>query len=197
MKKNKYLCCLFGLAILLGYCSSCDKPAEIIENPVKVQSISTSKMGESKTLHAKKLYKNNEIFIANEDVNYSFIEENMIEFYLTINLDNPEAFGIDALRIKCDNVNAEILIDDIYKPIAKDTDGGSIVNWCSANPYEKTFSIRLDSDSKCTTVEITDIRLSGHELFLSKENNSNNFGNNILQDYKIPSDLLTKNRLSK
>ena len=198
MKHYKILTIIMLLGMFMCSCTSCEKT---VENSVKVKAIRGSKIGEviEEPLERKKINDMSKFYYNNEDVNYVFVEKiEECEFQLTIYLDNPEAYGIDSLRIKCDDEDAEIMIDGLYKPIAKESDGSRVINWASEDPYEKTFYIKLgnEPDYNFNIFEITDIRLAGHELFLSKETNSFAFGNNLFHIYKIDYDILTKNVIS-
>lgn len=107
---------------------------------------------------------------------------------LTITLDNPEAHGIDALRVSCDDPEAKIQVEGEWKPIAQEADGTRVVNWSSEDPYEKTYNIRTTSLEDLYTFKVVDIRLAGHSTFLSKQTKSNDFGNNKLDIYKMDTD---------
>lgn len=119
---------------------------------------------------------------------YVIIYKSETDITLTITLDNPEAHGIDALRVTCDDPEAKIQVEGEWKPIAQEADGTRVVNWSSEDPYEKTYNIRTTSLEDLYTFKVVDIRLAGHDKFLSKQTKSTDFGNNKLDIYKMDND---------
>ena len=119
---------------------------------------------------------------------YVIIYKDITDITLTITLDNPEAFGIDALRVTCDDPEAQIQVEGEWKPISQEANGTRVVNWSSEDPYEKTYNIRTTSLEDLYTFKVVDIRLAGHDTFLSKQTNSTDFGNNELDIYKMDTD---------
>ena len=67
----------------------------------------------------------------------------------------------------------------------------------SEDPYEKTYNVRTTSTENLLSFKVIDIRLAWHDTFLSKESNSDDFGNNKLDIYKIDSDAFEINSLIK
>ena len=90
--------------------------------------------------------------------NYIIITKDVTDVQFTITLDNPEA------------------------------NGTRVVIWSSEDPYEKTSTIRTTSFEDLYTFKVVDIRLAGHDTFLSKQTNSTDFGNNELDIYKMDTD---------
>ena len=119
---------------------------------------------------------------------YVIIYKDITDITLTITLDNPEAYGIDALRVTCDDPEAQIQVEGEWKPISQEANGTRVVNWSSEDPYEKTYNIRTTSLEDLYTFKVVDIRLAGHDTFLSKQTNSTDFGNNELDMYKMDTD---------
>lgn len=105
--------------------------------------------------------------------------------YLTIKLNNPESYGIDALRIHCDDESALIVVDGEPQKLAYEADGTRVVNWSSENPYEKTYEILLRDENDINTISILDIRLAGHAKFQSKEREVDSLGRNELKVYRV------------
>ncbi|MDD7618400.1 MAG: hypothetical protein PUJ43_00920, partial [Bacillales bacterium] len=120
-----------------------------------------------------------------DDIQYVVIYKSLQEISFTIKLDNPEARSIDAIRLKCDDPDSKIQIDGEFKPLVKEADGTRVVNWSSEDAYEKTYRIQLQSEEYLNTLAVTDIRLSGHEKFQSKEMDVKSLGRNELKIYKM------------
>ncbi len=116
---------------------------------------------------------------ADEYENYSYVT-------FTVELDNPEGYGIDALRFWSDDKSALILVDGVWRKIAYEADGTRVINWSSENPYEKTFDIMLCGDADINTISVVDIRLAGHAKFQSKEHEVKHLGHNKLLVYRVP-----------
>ena len=132
--------------------------------------------------------------LSNEnEINYIVIYKSQTDITFTITLDNPEAYGIDALRVYCDDENAQIQVDGEYKPIAQESDGTRVINWASEDPYTKTYNIRTTSKDAINSFKVVDVRLAGHDTFQSKETNSTDLGNNELHIYKMDEDAYTLN----
>ena len=132
--------------------------------------------------------------LSNEnEINYIVIYKSQTDITFTITLDNPEAYGIDALRVYCDDENAQIQVDGEYKPIAQESDGTRVINWASEDPYTKTYNIRTISKDAINSFKVVDVRLAGHDTFQSKETNSTDLGNNELHIYKMDEDAYTLN----
>ena len=180
--KNLLAVCMLAIS-LFGF-AGCGSTAK--ENIVKIKSIRADSLVGSRMRKAKEA---KEI----DDYNYVIISKGETDFKFTITLDNPEAFGIDALRIVCDDPNAQIQIEGEWKPIAQEDNGTRVVNWSSEDPYEKTYNVRTTSTENLLSFKVIDIRLAGHDTFLSKESNSDDFGNNKLDIYKIDSDAFEIN----
>lgn len=157
------------------------------ENIVKIRSITASEAGvEPVSLKARNRKEANDV---NEDeYNYVIITKDVTDVQFTITLDNPEAYGIDALRVSCDDPEAQIQVEGEWKPISQEANGTRVVNWSSEDPYEKTYNIRTTSLEDLYTFKVVDIRLAGHDTFLSKQTNSTDFGNNELDIYKMDTD---------
>ena len=163
----------------------------IRENSVKIRSINASEtIVEPVSVKARNKKGANDTEI--ED-NYIIITKDVTDVQFTITLDNPEAYGIDALRVSCDDPEAQIQVEGEWKPISQEADGTRVVNWSSEDPYEKTYNIRTTSLEDLYTFKVVDIRLSGHDTFLSKQSNSTDFGNNELDIYKMDTDAYTLN----
>ena len=154
------------------------------ENEVKIKKISAydNQVDNAQILNRKESNR------SQDELNYIIIYKSQTDIQFTITLDNPEAYGIDALRVKCDDENAQIQVDGEWKPIAFESDGTRVVNWSSEDPYEKTYNIRTTSDDAMNIFEVIDIRLSGHEKFQSKETKNTDIGNNELQIHKMDED---------
>ena len=158
----------------------------IKENSVKIRSITASETEvEPVSVKARNRKEANDTEI--ED-NYIIITKDVTDVQFTITLDNPEAYGIDALRVTCDDPEAQIQVEGEWKPISQEANGTRVVNWSSEDPYEKTYNIRTTSLEDLYTFKVVDIRLSGHDTFLSKQSNSTDFGNNELDIYKMDTD---------
>lgn len=147
------------------------------ENKVKIDSITVVEM--------KKELNSDEVI---ENYNYVIIKKDQIDVQFTITLDNSEAYRIDALRITCDDLEAQIQVDGEWKLIAQDKDKTRVVNWSAEDPYEKTYNIRTTSLEDLYTFKVVDIRLAGQDTFLSKQTRSTDFGNNELDIYKMDVD---------
>ena len=155
-----------------------------LENEVKIKKISAydNQADNAQILNRKESNR------SQDELNYIIIYKSQIDIQFTITLDNPEAYGIDALRVKCDDEDAQIQVDGEWKPIAFEDDGTRVVNWDSEDPYEKTYNIRTTSDDAVNTFEVVDIRLAGHSKFQSKETKNTDIGNSELQIHKIDED---------
>ena len=155
----------------------------IKENIVKIRSINASET-EVEPVSVKAVNRKEANDTEIED-NYIIITKDVTDVKFTITLDNPEAYGIDALRVSCDDPEAQIQVEGEWKPISQEANGTRVVNWSSEDPYEKTYNIRTTSLEDLYTFKVVDIRLAGHDTFLSKQTNSTDFGNNELDIYKI------------
>lgn len=171
---------LFIITLFLVGCGAENSSVENNINPVTIDQFIFNQDEVEKTI----LQKNK------KDNKYQYIliskEQTDIEF--TIQLDNPESFGIDALRVKCDDLDAEIFIENRWEKIAYESNGTRVINWSSENPYEKTYKIRTTSLNDLNFFEVVDIRLAGNDKFLSKYTNSSNFGNSKFSIHKINAD---------
>ena len=156
------------------------------ENIVKIRSINASE-AEVEPVSVKARNRKEANDAENED-NYIIITKDVTDVQFTITLDNPEAYGIDALRVSCDDPEAQIQVEGEWKPISQEANGTRVVNWSSEDPYEKTYNIRTTSLEDLYTFKVVDIRLAGHDTFLSKQTNSTDFGNNELDIYKMDTD---------
>lgn len=155
------------------------------ENEVKIKKIVANALDEdNNTQSISKKEKNKH----EDEINCIIIYKSQTDIQFTIKLDNPEAYGIDALRVKCDDENAQIQVDGEWKPIAFEDDGTRVVNWSSEDPYEKTYNIRTTSDDAMNIFEVIDIRLAGHSKFQSKETKNTDIGNSELQIHKMDED---------
>ena len=114
--------------------------------------------------------------------NYVLIYKDENNIQLTVQLDNPKGESIDALEIACDDKNAEILVDDEYKPLNVGSNG-RVVNWAQEDPYEKTFYLKTISQDDLNTFRINDIKVNG-----AWQNKG--LDNNELSVYKITKDDL-------
>lgn len=122
---------------------------------------------------------------AENNIQYIVIYKSISQIKFTIKLDNPEAYGIDAIRLSCDDANALIKIEGSWKEISVESDGTRIVNWSSEDAYEKTYDIKLTSTEYLSTLSVKDIRLAGHQNFQSKESNVYDLGKNELKIYRM------------
>ena len=135
----------------------------IIENSVKIRSINASETSvEPVSVKARNKKEANDT--ETED-NYIIITKDVTDVQFTITLDNPEAYGIDALRVTCDDPEAQIQVEGEWKPISQEANGTRVVNWSSEDPYEKTYNIRTTSLEDLYTFKVVDIRLAGHDTF--------------------------------
>ena len=160
----------------------------VTENVVKIKKIDVNEnQSQVQNIKARNIKKANDD--STEELNYTIITRPQSEVQFTITLDNPKAYGINALEISCDDENAEIMIEGEYKKISD----YSIVLWSSENAYEKTYNIKTDSLDELTTFKVTDIRLEGETKFQSELTNSTDLGNNELQIYKMDTDAYTLN----
>ena len=184
--KNKRIHLMLLSSLLITSCSintsNTNNPS--LENEVKIKKISAydNQADNAQILNRKESNR------SQDELNYIIIYKSQIDIQFTITLDNPEAYGIDALRVKCDDEDAQIQVDGEWKPIAFEDDGTRVVNWSSEDPYEKTYNIRTTSDDAMNIFEVIDIRLSGHEKFQSKETENTDIGNNELQIHKMDED---------
>lgn len=128
-----------------------------------------------------------------DNINFIIIYKSQTDITFTITLDNPEAYAIDALRVYCDDENAQIQVDGEFKPIAQESDGTRVVNWSSEDPYTKTYNIRTTSEDAINSFKVVDVRLAGHDKFQSKETEDTDLGNNELHIYKMDDDAYTLN----
>jgi hypothetical protein len=133
-----------------------------------------------------------------DDINYIIITRPQTDITFTITLDNPEAYGIDDIRITCDDPDSQIWLADgngsgEWQKIQREADGTSVVGWDSANRYERTYNIRTTSEDAINSFKVVDVRLAGHDKFQSKETNSADLGNNELHIYKMDEDAYTLN----
>ena len=155
----------------------------VTENVVKIKKIDVNEnQSQVQNIKARNIKKANDD--STEELNYTIITRPQSEVQFTITLDNPKAYGINALEISCDDENAEIMIEGEYKKISD----YSIVLWSSENAYEKTYNIKTDSLDELTSLKVTDIRLEGETKFQSELTNSTDLGNNELQIYKMDTD---------
>ena len=157
------------------------KTEETKENSVKIRSIDAN-------IAIKKNRKN--AGTEELDFNYIVINKSQTDITFTITLDNPEAYGIDALRVTCDDPEAKIQVDGEFKPIAQEADKTRVINWSSEDPYTKTYNIKTTSEEAIATFKVVDIRLAGHEKFQSKETENTDLGNNELKIYKMDDDAI-------
>ena len=195
---KKLISSLF-FAFLLAGCAPTGGASGATE-PVTIQSIELSDYSYGdRVMQAKRLSSDGEenvttsaeLDLANsrknqeDDIQYVVIYKSLQEISFTIKLDNPEARSIDAIRLKCDDPDSKIQIDGEFKPLVKEDDGTRVVNWSSEDAYEKTYRIQLQSEEYLNTLAVTDIRLSGHEKFQSKEMDVKSLGRNELKIYKM------------
>ena len=184
--KNKRIHLMLLSSLLITSCSintsNTNNPS--LENEVKIKKISAydNQADNAQILNRKESNR------SQDELNYIIIYKSQTDIQFTITLDNPEAYGIDALRVKCDDEDAQIQVDGEWKPIAFEDDGTRVVNWDSEDPYEKTYNIRTTSDDAVNTFEVVDIRLAGHSKFQSKETKNTDIGNSELQIHKIDED---------
>ena len=172
--------------------------SKVVENSVKIKSIKANetevapvmaKMSSRTKLNTKS---------TTDDINYIIITRPQTDITFTITLDNPEAYGIDDIRITCDDPNSQIWLADgngsgEWQKIQREADGTSVVGWDSANRYERTYNIRTTSEDAINSFKVVDVRLAGHDKFQSKETNSTDLGNNELHIYKMDEDAYTLN----
>lgn len=184
MKIKSILTMFLIVATLVG-CGGTGTPSSK-ENIVKIRSINASE-AKVEPVSVKARNKKEANDTETED-NYIIITKDVTDVQFTITLDNPEAYGIDALRVTCDDPEAQIQIEGEWKPISQEANGTRVVNWSSEDPYEKTYNIRTTSLEDLYTFKVVDIRLAGHDTFLSKQTNSTDFGNNELDIYKMDTD---------
>ena len=163
---------------------------QVTENAVKIKSINAK---ETEVEIANVKARNRKNANNTDDLNYIIITRPQTDITFTITLDNPEAYAIDALRVTCDDENAQIQVDGEFKPIAQESDGTRVINWASEDPYTKTYNIRTTSEDAINSFKVVDVRLAGHDKFQSKETNSTDLGNNELHIYKMDEDAYTLN----
>lgn len=184
------------------------------ENEVKIKSIkatetveaepvakmSARKMAAPKKLNSETTSEDAVMAIDEEgnDINYIIIYKSQTDITFTITLDNPEAYGIDDIRITCDDPNSQIWLADgngsgEWQKIQREADGTSVVGWDSANRYERTYNIRTTSEDAINSFKVVDVRLAGHDKFQSKETEDTDLGNNELHIYKMDEDAYTLN----
>ena len=163
---------------------------QVTENAVKIKSIHAK---ETEVEIANVKARNRKNANNTDDLNYIIITRPQTDITFTITLDNPEAYAIDALRVTCDDENAQIQVDGEFKPIAQESDGTRVINWASEDPYTKTYNIRTTSEDAINSFKVVDVRLAGHDKFQSKETNSTDLGNNELHIYKMDEDAYTLN----
>ncbi len=132
-----------------------------------------------------------------ENIQYIVIYKSISQIKFTIKLDNPESYGIDAIRLACDDEAAQIKLDNEWKALSYDN-GSRIVNWSSEDAYEKTYEIKLSSTEYLNTLTVKDIRLAGHQNFQSKETIVKDLGRNELKIYRMnESDIVWKTIYNK
>ena len=172
--------------------------SETKENSVKIKSIDAQETSDVQATYAKAKMRQSrnsgdDTNNSADEFNYIIITRPQTDITFTITLDNPEAYGIDALRVYCDDENAQIQVEGEYKPIAQESDGTRVINWASEDPYTKTYNIRTTSEDAINSFKVVDVRLAGHDKFQSKETNSTDLGNNELHIYKMDEDAYTLN----
>lgn len=195
MKKIILSVFIFMITLFLASCGQATTEKQIIENSVKIKKISATQESTNAKI-AKSLRKLSNNIAEETVIQYILLNKNQTDTTFTIELDNPEAYGIDSLRITCDDPDSQILMDDVWSPIQRESDGTTVVNWASENPYTKTYQIRTTSEDSENTFKVVDIRLAGHEKFQSKETDSENLGNNELTIYKILDNAYTVETIS-
>lgn len=203
---KKIIIVMFFLSFIffVGACSNSKA-----ENSVKIQKINVNEESVA-PLHSRKKLENNYSrsvsLLSNTDektnANYVVIYRPQTDITFTIQLDNPEAYGIDDIRITCDDSDSKIWLSDTdgsgaWKPIQREADGTSVIGWGSSDRYERTYSIRTTSNDAINSFKVVDVRLAGHEKFQSKETNSTDLGNNELKIYKMDDDAYTFNVFEK
>lgn len=208
MRMNKFLILLCMVMISLSLIS-CNNQTdnggngnnETKENSVKIKSIDAKETSEAEVSNVKaRMHKNRSGITAGtvDGINYIIIYKSQTDITFTITLDNPEAYGIDDIRITCDDADSQIWLTDgngggEWQPIRREADGTSVVGWDSSNRYERTYNIRTTSPDAINTFKVVDVRLAGHEKFQSKETGSTDMGNNELHIYKMDDDAFTLN----
>lgn len=208
MRMNKFLILLCMVMISLSLIS-CNNQTdnggngnnETKENSVKIKSIDAKETSEAQVSNVKaRMRKNRSGITAGtvDGINYIIIYKSQTDITFTITLDNPEAYGIDDIRITCDDADSQIWLTDgngggEWQPIRREANGTSVVGWDSSNRYERTYNIRTTSPDAINTFKVVDVRLAGHEKFQSKETGSTDMGNNELHIYKIDDDAFTLN----
>ncbi len=150
----------------------------------------TDSKDETKTLTSNHIGYNaikNTNSIIKDEHQYTVINKSNLDVILTVSLDNPEAYSINALKLKCDDLNAIIYIDGKQQKLDVNGDGSRVVLWNSEDAYQKQYHIILASQELKTTISILGVRIEGHDSFISYENNKNG-KNNVLDIYKLSND---------
>jgi hypothetical protein len=99
-------------------------PEQTIENNiVKIETIRVNEKNNNTQVKSRVRNKKE-----NENSNFTVITKEQSDVQFTITLDNSEAYGIDALRIYCDDSSAQIQVEGEWKKIAQEKDGTRVVN---------------------------------------------------------------------
>ena len=191
--KSKFTAFIATVVLLLTGCNGVNIPGK---TDVNIKRLSASVYDTTEVVRPVSRKNAIDIKYANEEgdsgsvlevgeessANYILIYKDENNIQLTVQLDNPKGESIDALEIACDDENAEILVDNEYKPLNV-TANGRVVNWAQEDPYEKTFYLRTISQDDLNTFRVNDIKVNG-----AWQNKG--LDNNELSVYKI-----TKNDL--
>lgn len=94
------------------------------------------------------------------DAQYIIIYKNEYEISFTINLSNPKGEAIDAVQLKCDDVNACVKADGSWEKLSQSPDG-YVVNWASENAYKKTYYLKTTSIDDINTITVVDLKING------------------------------------
>ena len=169
--KSKFTAFIATVVLLLTGCNGVNIPGK---TDVNIKRLSASVYDTTEVVRPSSRKNAIDIKYANEEgdsgtvlevgeessANYVLIYKDENNIQLTVQLDNPKGESIDALEIACDDENAEILVDNEYKPLNV-TANGRVVNWSSEDPYEKTFYLRTISQDDLNTFRVNDIKVNG------------------------------------
>lgn len=140
------------LAIVISGC----KPTTV-NNRVNIKRLSAVKeTNQAGKNNKKRMHKASALSVDQAIVLYDYESE----FTLTILLDNPKGYAVDAVQLTAKDTDAKIMVDGIYKPIHFDN-GSRIVNWSQEDPYEKEFYIQSTLFDNDNYIEVTDIKVNG------------------------------------
>ena len=105
-----------------------------------------------------------------EHTQYIVMYKSEKDIKFTIELDNPKGHAIDAVELRCDDVNATILVDGNWEKIS--SKDGYVVNWASENAYKKTYYLQTISQERLSTLTVSDIKINGKWQNAALDNNA-------------------------